>query len=225
MNAEDAGEDRAGSGSGLRERKKRETRTALSWAAIRLTVERGLANVRTEDIAAEVGVSPRTFNNYFSGKAEAIAARQIERGRQIAEELRARPGSEPLWEAVTNAVLERFALGLPTEPGKAPDEHWTAGVRVMLGEPVLQGEFFKAAGVTKAELTRAVAERTGTDADREMYPELVAAAVTGAVTVVSERYVATDPPVPFEELLRDAFGQLAAGLPEPRRKKGRGSSA
>ena len=68
-----------GARDGLRERKKRQTRIALSWAAIRLTVERGLDNVRVEDIAAEVGVSPRTFNNYFSSKGEAIAARHLER--------------------------------------------------------------------------------------------------------------------------------------------------
>lgn len=68
-----------GAMSGLRERKKEATRVALSWAAIRLTVERGLDNVRVEDIAEAVGVSPRTFNNYFSSKAEAIAFRHLQR--------------------------------------------------------------------------------------------------------------------------------------------------
>ncbi len=103
--------------AGLRERKKRETRIALSWAAVRLVVERGLDDVRVEDIAAEVGVSPRTFNNYFSSKGEAIAARHLDRAREIAEELRAQPACVPLWEAITAAALARFALG-PRTPAR-----------------------------------------------------------------------------------------------------------
>jgi len=53
--------------SGLRERKKHQTRKALSDAALDLIFERGVENVRREDIAARVGVSTRTFNNYFAG--------------------------------------------------------------------------------------------------------------------------------------------------------------
>src|SRR5450755_813395 len=88
---------------GLRERKKQQTREALSWAALRLAVERGLANVLVEDIAAEAGVSPRTYNNYFSSKAEAITWRHLDRARRTADLLRARPADEPLWESITNA--------------------------------------------------------------------------------------------------------------------------
>lgn len=201
---------------GLRERKKRETRIALSWAAIRLTVERGFDNVRVEDIAAEVGVSPRTFNNYFSSKGEAIAARQLERARAIAEELRARPADEPLWEAITNAALARFALGQEGHGGQA-DQQWVQGVRLMVSEPALQGEFLKAGAAVEAEFAAVVAERTGTDVERDLYPKLVAAAVGGAMSAAVEHWLRTEPPGTVADLLRDAFIQLSEGLPEPGR--------
>jgi len=96
-------------GVGLRERKKRATRVALSQATIRLCVERGWDNVTVEDIAAAADVSVRTFRNYFSGKAEAIAAAHVERMHRVADELRVRPADEPLWQAVAAAVTTHFA--------------------------------------------------------------------------------------------------------------------
>ncbi|WP_326949588.1 TetR family transcriptional regulator [Amycolatopsis sp. NBC_01307] len=200
---------------GLRERKKQETRVALSWAAIRLTVERGLDNVRVEDIAAAAGVSTRTFSNYFGSKGEAIAARQYDRSRAIAAALRERPAGERLWEAVTHAVLTGFALGEQGQ-GRAPDQAWIEGVRLMVAEPALQGEMHKAVTAGEAEFALAVAERTGTDAATDVYPQLVAAVVGAAHHVVIQQWLGTDPPPSMEALLRDVFGRLAAGLPEPR---------
>ncbi|KAA5832072.1 TetR family transcriptional regulator [Saccharopolyspora hirsuta] len=199
---------------GLRERKKQETRDALSWATIRLVVERGLDAVRVEDIAAEVGVSPRTFNNYFASKGEAIAARHLERARQIAVELRARPESEPLWEAITNAALARFGLAEGTGEHE-PERQWVDGVRLMVSEPALQGEFFKAGAAAEAEFAAAVAERTGADAERDLYPRLVAAAVGAAMTTAIGHWLRAADPTPIAPLLRDALDQLAAGLPVP----------
>src|SRR6516164_9877825 len=88
---------------GLRERKRRETRAALSLAALRLCVQRGWEDVTVDDIAAAANVSPRTFRNYFSTKAEALAAGHLERMLRIADELRARPAGEPLWTAIINS--------------------------------------------------------------------------------------------------------------------------
>ena len=59
---------------GLRERKKADTRRALSAAAVRLCLERGYHHVTVSDIADAAGVSRRTFSNYFAGKAECVTA-------------------------------------------------------------------------------------------------------------------------------------------------------
>jgi AcrR family transcriptional regulator len=195
---------------GHRERKKQQTREALSWAALRLAVERGFGNVLVEDIAAEAGVSPRTFNNYFSSKAEAIVWRQLDRLRRIAELLRARPPEEPLWEALTAVVTLIFHHG-----EALPDEGWTTGVRLVLGEIELQGELVKGGAAIERDCAAAIAERTGTDADRDLYPLLVAAAVSAAIRVASEQWLRADPPVPLPTLLSDALSRLAAGLPAP----------
>ncbi|MFI9559436.1 TetR/AcrR family transcriptional regulator [Nonomuraea endophytica] len=201
---------------GLRERKKRETRIALSWAAIRLCVERGLDEVRVEDIAAEAGVSPRTFNNYFTGKAEAIAYRHRERIEQIAAELRARPAAEPIWEAITGAALVRFGLGLDAAAHDVDMRQWMSGLRLMFAEPSLQGEVRKAGAQAEAELAAAVADRTGTDLAGEMYPRLVAAAVVAAVDVAMDHSLRSGTHVPVTTLLTDALKQISAGLPAPR---------
>jgi AcrR family transcriptional regulator len=196
-------------GPGLRERKKQQTREALSWAALRLAVERGFGNVLVEDIAAEAGVSPRTYNNYFSSKAEAIAWRHLDRARRTADRLRERPPEEPLWESITTAVLAQAG-----DESAGPEPEWIAGVRLMLSEPALQGEYLKAAMAADRECAVAIAERTGTDA-RDMYPQLVAAAIGAAIQVANDQWLRADPPVPLPPLLRDALNQVAGGLAAP----------
>lgn len=201
---------------GLRERKKAATRAALSWAAIRLTVERGFDNVKVEDIAAAAGVSPRTFNNYFAGKGEAITSRHLDRLRRAAGELRARPADEPLWTAVTEAVLTQLEPGPELAAHPVTDqEAWAAGVRTMMAEPALQGDMLRAAALAEAEFAAAVADRTGTDLARDMYPHLVAAAVLAANNVAQAHFLRADPHVPMKELLTAALAGIAAGLPAP----------
>ncbi len=205
---------REGERPGLRERKKQETRIALSWAAIRLAVERGLENVRVEDIAAEARVAPRTFNNYFSSKGEAIAARHLDRARLIAQELRRRPASESLWEAIKIAVVTQLAMGASYD-ARQPDQQWQTGIRLMVSEPSLQGEMLKANAIAEDELAAAIAERTGTDVTRDLYPRLVAGAAGAAIRVAMDQWLRADPPVPVKPLIEDALDRLSAGLPEP----------
>jgi AcrR family transcriptional regulator len=199
---------------GLRERKKSETRAALSWAAIRLIVERGAENVLVEDIAAAAGVSPRTFNNYFSSKGEAVAARHLDRCRQMAHDLRDRPAGEPLWDAITHVTLAQLAPGPEVTAHPVLDrERWMAGLRAMMQAPSLQAEMLRAGALAETEVAAVVAARTGTDIERDLYPRLVAAAVIAANNVCQQQFIRTG--APMNELLTEALTQLTAGLPEP----------
>ncbi|MBB4688980.1 acyl-CoA-like ligand-binding transcription factor [Amycolatopsis jiangsuensis] len=196
----------------LRERRRQETRRAISWAAIALAVDRGLGNVTIDDIAGEAGVSPRTVNNYFSSKAEAIVARQYDRAQGIADHLRARPADEPLWTALRQAAVGQHQEDREGDSAP-PDPQWTEGVRLMLTEPALQGEFLKAGAATEQALTQAVAERLGADPDRDLRPLLIATAAGGAVRAAMAQWLRADPPVPFDTVLHQAFDQLAEVLP------------
>jgi AcrR family transcriptional regulator len=193
---------------GLRERKKLDTRKALSDAAAQLVLERGLENVTRDDIAATAGVSLRTFSNYFAGKYDALAYRQIERTRRSLAVLRRRPTDEPLWTAVTAALLE------PLESEGAEDFLPNAAQQAELRKVVLAPEVRTA--VSKevfAEWVDVIAERTGTDPARDMYPRLVVGVIRAVVEAAMDSYVQADPPAHITTLLRRGLADVAAGFP------------
>jgi AcrR family transcriptional regulator len=195
---------------GLRERKKQATRQALSWAALRLAVERGLDNVLVEDIAAAAEVSPRTFNNYFSSKAEAIAFRHLDRVEGIAATLREQPAAAPLWTAIADAAVTRF-----DGADSPPDPAWAQGVRLVTSEPSLVAEFLKANARGEEAVALAVAARVGVDPAADPYPHLVAGAVGVCLRVAMAQWMRADPPGSLGVLLRSAIERVAAGLPDP----------
>jgi AcrR family transcriptional regulator len=204
---------------GLRERKKADTRRALSDAALELVFERGLDDVTREDIATLAGVSLRTFNNYFTGKYEALAYRQIERMRRSIDILRARPAGEPLWTSIVESVVEPLDEDFQDVYGAEnalPTRQQLGEVRKLLMIPEIRDATFR--GLFD-EWVSVVAERTGTDPARDMYPRLVAAVVRAVGDVAMDEYTAADPPVPFTSLLRSGFAAVAAGLPEPDRRE------
>ncbi|MFC7704752.1 TetR family transcriptional regulator [Plastorhodobacter daqingensis] len=56
----------------LRDRRRRQTARDIQAAALRLVCAQGFDQVTTEAIAAEAGISPRTFFNYYPYKEAAI---------------------------------------------------------------------------------------------------------------------------------------------------------
>jgi AcrR family transcriptional regulator len=193
--------------AGLRERKKIATRHALSVAAMRLAIERGLDDVLVEDIAEAAGVSTRTFNNYFSSKYEAICALSFDRAMRIGAALHARPAHEDLWEAISAAMMSEYG-----EAERAFEPEHMAGIRLVTSTPALRGEYLKINSMIQYSLAEAIAIRMGGRAANSMFPRILAAAVMGAVQAVTERWVHADPPVALAPLMRRGLRELAEGM-------------
>jgi AcrR family transcriptional regulator len=189
-------------GPGLRERKKLATKQALALAAVRLAVERGLENVRVEDITDAVNVSRRTFTNYFSCKEEAIASMSADRFARATQALRDRPASEP----VADSLAEAFAA--QHEVATQLDRERVVPIRMMMTSPALQGEALKVMVAAEEPLAKVIAERTAADPQGDLYPHVLAAAVMAAVRAATAHWTTSDAALP--DLIRQAVRQIAA---------------
>ena len=190
--------------SGIRERKKLATRKALSAAALKLAREHGPQNVRVDDIAEAAGVSPRTYNNYFSSREQAImVALAAERGARVAAALRQRPPDEPLEHAVACALIEQYS-------GEGEPDRDT--LALITSAPALRAEFLDTIAAIERPLADAIAARTGTDHQGGLGPEVLAAAVSAAARVAAQRWLQPEPETTFSVMLQDALTWITPAL-------------
>ncbi|MFB6839101.1 TetR/AcrR family transcriptional regulator [Streptomyces sp. NPDC056361] len=165
--------------AGLRERKKQATRAALSGAALRLAVERGPDHVRVEDIAEAAGVSPRTYNNYFASREQAIvSAVTADREARIASAVAARPAGTRLADAVTDSVVEQYTN---------TDEREHRALLLITTRTALRDAFLDTTADIEAPLTAALTERLG-DASPHT-ARVLAASVGAAVRIALEAWL------------------------------------
>ncbi|HEY7275184.1 MAG TPA: TetR/AcrR family transcriptional regulator [Trebonia sp.] len=163
---------------GLRERKKDATRKALREAALRLALELGPDNVRVDDIAAAAGVSPRTYNNYYASREQAIvAAVTADREARVAAAVAAAPAHVPLSAAVTDAIVAQY-----TSPG---DRDALALIAV---RPALREAFLAAAADMVDPLAAVLAARRGEHGGEDR-AEVLAASVAAAVRIALRRWI------------------------------------
>ncbi|GAB2815803.1 TetR/AcrR family transcriptional regulator [Streptomyces daliensis] len=168
---------------GLRERKKRATREALREAALRLAVERGPDQVRVEDIAEAAGVSPRTYNNYFASREQAIvSAVTADREARIAAAVAARAAEVRLADAVTEAVVEQY-----TDSGGRARE----ALLLVTTRTALRDAFLDATADIGPPLTAVLAERLPERAgDAGAHTaRVLAASVAAAVRIALEDWL------------------------------------
>ena len=192
---------------GLRERKKLATRAALSDAAIRQAVRDGLDAVTAESVSAAVGVSPRTFRNYFSSREEAVVEGILQQAWGMVEALRARPAGEPVWDSLA-VVLPATVAALTADRSDVP-----ALFRLFRDNPGLMAPYHASFERIDRLMADAIAERTGTDANRDLAPRLLGCVAGVAAKTAMELWAEGGSDVPVTELVKEGLAQLRAGIP------------
>ena len=195
---------------GLRERKKAQTRRALTAAAIRLSIERGSPDrVTVEEISEAADVSPRTFFNYFSSKEDAVLGVDPERRTELRAELELRPADEAPVEALRAALLST-AEGIDENA-----ELWAQRLQLVREHPTLSAGYVASFADFERGMVEAMAARLGLDPDADLYPAIVVATALTIMRVTVKHWQATDADTPLADLLDVAFDQLADGLALP----------
>ncbi len=201
----------------LRERKKLATRRSLRRAALDLVTDRGFAHVTVEDIAAAADVSPRTFFNYFPSKEAALFGTDPGRIPVLRDRLiRTAPG-EPALTAL-RLIMVSDAQEVAAELGELGGEpaEWLRRMKSAHTDPQLRAARAAQMAMVERAIAEGLAERLGTDPERDPYPSLLAATAAGVFRASVSFWAGAGGTVPLEHLIDQAFGALADGLPERR---------
>jgi AcrR family transcriptional regulator len=190
-----------------RDQQKEQTRLDLALAACALAKTHGLANVRVPQIAAAVGVSPRTFNNYFSSKEAAIVWPAVLRAARLATTLAERPSQEPLGNALVEAVAGQYER----RGQHGMSAGWLREFRILVAtEPLLHGEYLKAVASGEDALALAIANRLGGEHGGLESRVLAAIVVAAERAAVLQWVRLPDASTPLVEVVRAAVGIAAA---------------
>jgi AcrR family transcriptional regulator len=186
--------------SGLRERKKAETRRSIQEHALRLFLEKGYDATTVEEIAAAAGVSHMTFFRYFPSKPAVVENDEYD--PMMAEMIRARPAGEPPLTAIRRALTGALRAMPETELSTV-----RIRARLIQGVPALRARQIEAQQSTRALFAGAIEGRGDlTPFEREV---LGGVALT-ALAVAINHWAADDGGTSLADLVDCAFAAVQA---------------
>jgi AcrR family transcriptional regulator len=185
------------SSEGRSGRPKASSRETLAEAACELFLERGYDSTSVSDITTRAGVSRSSFFNYFATKGDVFWAALDERILALAARLRDDAGAPPVPAVVAN-LAEGFR---PDSLALALGQAETMGIR---------DELQREAGVRRARIAEAVAERLRRDGVEPLRAEVIGAAYGGAVLAAIARWAALGP---GRTVLGDVLAEALEAVP------------
>lgn len=168
---------------GLRERKKQQTRLAISQVATRMFIERGFDQVTVAEVAEAAQVSVNTIFNYFSAKEELLfdrAEEVIESPSRIIRERRA-------GESAVDALHRAFQQVLKGESGLLQGPRIKPFIATIEASPALKARTRLLLEQTEARLAQTLSEATGAKPD-EPTARSVAAMIMGLWWMLTQEF-------------------------------------
>jgi AcrR family transcriptional regulator len=188
---------------GLRERKKQRTRETIANAARRLFAERGYHATTLPEIAEAADVSTRTIFAYFPSKEDILFSDFPAMRQALAQALADRPEGEDALETV-----RKFILQLDKFEKTELDEQ----MRVCIESDETLRSHLRARLASLEELIApAIAKDLDAAAD-DVRPQVVAASLTAAFNVLTERGGGPKDPADRAALIDPVITFLRGGL-------------
>ncbi|HEY0201834.1 MAG TPA: TetR/AcrR family transcriptional regulator [Burkholderiaceae bacterium] len=185
---------------GLRERKYRETRQRIAEVGQRLFLANGYEGTTLDAIAAEVGISRRTFFSYFKSKDDIILFWQDAGSASLyADLLKTSPDVPPL-DAIRDVMVKHISC-YTTERMAAIDKLMRSSESLLARKQTQYAEQEQALFNTLCEVWR--------QPERRMALRMIAMASTGAMRLALQAWRdQTGPQKPVINFLHDAFDTL-----------------
>lgn len=164
----------------MREQRKRGTSRALTDEARRLTTEHGFAGFTVEELCAGVGVSRRTFFNYFESKENAVFGFAAIDSRQEALEAEFVAQDGDLLDDFIALTIARFDLFNPLEDAPAL-------FAVIEQEPRLLKAAFEQLAKNERRDGELIVQRSGNGDDADLRAEVMVHTVGALVRLCMDQ--------------------------------------
>lgn len=192
----------------LRERKRRETRTATQRCAIELCLEHGYDSVTVDMICEAAGISARTFYNYFGSREGAVVgdSKPMPQAHHIAEFIAASDCSD----------VEAFAVMMARVWTESDLDRDTFMLRRRLLDATPELMALNMARVTEARGQYATVAQQRLEArhpglsvqEYQAEAALVVSLALGALQVVARTWLSGEDDAPLDTLVHDYFPRM-----------------
>ena len=185
--------------TGLRERKKAQTRRSIQEQALKLFLSQGYENTTVEQIAAAAGVSHMTFFRHFPTKESVVENDDYD--PLIAQLIEARPPEEDSLTALHQALAQGLATVYATDK-----EALLVRTRLVLRTPALRARVWENQYATEQLFAESLAARL--DSGVTLSIRVLAAASLAALTTALTLWVDSEGDEHLPSLVDQAFQTL-----------------